>query len=66
MAAMMCILGSLAGFVAALTGFMFFGFSFFAALAIWALSGPVSALFGLGLSVMMQPPVPAEAQPEAA
>lgn len=46
MAQMITIVGAMLGFMIAIVGFFVFEFSFLSAFAIWAASGPLSALVG--------------------
>ena len=58
------LLGSILGFISAVTGLVFIELSFLAALGLWALSGPVSLVVAL-LIAGIQHEKPAE-QPHLA
>ncbi len=49
MATLVTLCGTILGFVGALTGVLVFDLGFLAAFAIWALSGPVSAMIAMTL-----------------
>lgn len=46
MAQMITVIGAMLGFMTAVVGFFVFDISFVSAFAIWAISGPLSAVVG--------------------